>query len=76
VELAVKFIIVLGDQITGEQDIDCRIKQILFVEIAQSLTADIVEINGAFGKRDSCFNPGTGDDSARIRARMKSGLTL
>ena len=46
-ELAVEFVIVLGDQVTGEQDIDCRIKEILFGKIAQSGAADCMKIDGA-----------------------------
>ena len=33
-KVAVKFIIVFGDQVTGEQDIDFRIKEIFFAESA------------------------------------------
>ncbi len=64
-ELTVEFIIVLGDQITGEQDIDGRIIEILFAQIAQSGAADIVKIDGALGEFNARFYPGAGDDLAQ-----------
>ena len=64
-DLAVEFVIVLGDQVAGEQDIDCRIKEILFGEIAQSGAAHIVKIDGAFREFTAGLNAGAGDDLAQ-----------